>query len=179
VSDTLPPTDGWKVLSLDETGTPHSYNDKHSLMRGAYQKAWTYRGEFHRLDKPAVIFGENEYYYTMGVLHRVAGPALRPIFGQGYSLKWYLYGEKAEESVVSSITAKSLDRDLPFYIIYLIDKLSDFDTSGFTDENYREIIKVPLTMLEEVLHLNKGSSLFTENFMKVASLERKKWISSH
>lgn len=177
--NTLPPTDGWAPVLLDKTGVPHSYQDKYSMMRGPYQKAWTHTGEFHRVDKPAVIFGENEYYYTMGVLHRVKGPAIHHIFKSGYNNKWYLYGVESDEETIAALRQTSQDKDIPYYLAYLISKIAEVEDTDFTDADYKRIIQVPLTMLPDVLHFDKDNQVLTDEFVKVASFERKNWLKEH
>jgi hypothetical protein len=176
VQDILPPIDGWQPIVLDKTGVPHSYQDKCSMVRGSYQKAWTYRGEFHRVDKPAVIFGEKEYYYTMGVLHRIDGPAIHHIFKSGYAHKWYMYGLESNEENVSTLKQVSQDKGIPCYLAYLMNKIDNFDTNDFKDNDYQKLIEVPLTMISDVLHLDRENKILTDDFVKVASFERKEWL---
>lgn len=180
VSNTLPPTEGWKAVTLDKTGVPHSYHDKFSMMRGPYQKAWTYRGEFHRPEKPAVLFGENEYYYIMGILHRIDGPAIYPVFKSGYNnSEWYVYGEESNEEMVFQLKQVSQEKGIPFYLVYLMNKLNDFDTDSFADEDYERLVQVPLVMLSDVLHLDKSNIILTDDFISVASFERGNWLKNH
>lgn len=55
-----------------------------------FRKTWKFKGKFHRVDGPALIFPDREYWYQNGVRHRTDGPSY---IAKDGTKEWCQYGK--------------------------------------------------------------------------------------
>jgi hypothetical protein len=92
--------------SLYGAGRP-ACDVKHETHSGITRTQWFLNGEHHRVNGPALSFvdgdGVNDYWLAKGQLHRIGGPAAVHNDSSRYTEKWFrdgaLYREKGPECI--------------------------------------------------------------------------------